>query len=160
MSRAALRRRLLPLALALVCGLSLAAQAAPADEARRLYAAFVAGQNRHDFAAVRATLLASPEFLWVSNGLSVWGPDAALDRMMQFHGAGLWRIRPVEARARVVELGPDAAMLHIPLELQIGDPAAPEHFRFLVSALCVARAEGWRIAALLTTTANPEQWME
>src|SRR5215213_1891618 len=42
-----------------------AARAAPAEEARRLYEAFAA-QNAHGFAAVRATLLESPRFLWVS----------------------------------------------------------------------------------------------
>ena len=132
------------------------ASAGPAEEARRLYGAFVAAQNAHDFAAVRATLLDSPRFLWVSNGLSIWGVEPALRRMMGYHGAEIWRIDPLESRAVAVEAGPGSAFLHIPLELTFGERAAPVRFRILVTALCVATPTGWRIAGLFTTDANPE----
>lgn len=132
--------------------------ASPAEEARRLYAEFVAGQNGHDFERVKSTLLDSPRFLWVTNGLSIWGRDAAVARMAEYHKAEVWRITPEEDRAAAVEVAPDAAFLHLPLELEIGSRAeGPERFRFLVSALCVATPAGWRFAALFTTTRNPEQ---
>jgi hypothetical protein len=45
----------------------------------------------------------------------------------------------------------------VPLELSIGSNAdGPDHFHFLVSALCVATPQGWRIAALFTTMENRE----
>lgn len=136
------------------------AQAGPAEEARRLYAAFVAAQNAHDFNGVRATLLEGERFLWVSNGLSIWGSEAAIARMMRYHSAEVWRIDPVEARAAAVVVAPDAAYLHIPLVLTFGARDAPSRYRILVSALCAETPAGWRIAALFTTDANPEGWTE
>ena len=38
------------------------------------------------------------------------------------------------------------------LTLTIGLKAKPDAIHFLVSILCVKKAEGWRIAALFTTT--------
>ena len=68
--------RVMFMAIALLAGLAGRAAAGPAEEARRLYADFVAAQNANDLAGVRGLLLDSPRFLWVTNGLSVWGPDA------------------------------------------------------------------------------------
>ena len=154
-------RRIL-LALCLVCAAAGARAATPEEAARALYARFVAAQNAHDFAAVRATLLDSPRFLWVTNGLSVWGPDAALQRMTGFHGNEVWRIDPAWERAATVEVAPGAAVaLHVPLVLTVGRRAAPDRYRILISALCVrGAADEWRIAALFTTDANPEGWPE
>jgi hypothetical protein len=39
----------------------------------------------------------------------------------------------------------------LPLALEIGDRAAPQTYRFLVTMMCIRRDDGWRIAALLTT---------
>ena len=61
-----------------------AAAADPADAVRSLYERFAAAQNAHDLAAVRPLLLDGPEFLWVSDGQSFWGPDAVLARMASF----------------------------------------------------------------------------
>lgn len=125
--------------------------------ARDLYGRFVAAQNAHDFAAVRATLLDSPRFLWVTNGLTVWGPDAAIARMQGFHANEIWRIDPDWARARTASVTPDTALLHVPLVLTVGRIAAPDRYRILVTAVCARGADGaWRIAALLTTDENPE----
>lgn len=133
------------------------AQAPPAEAARRLYARFVAAQNAHDFDAVRATLLDSRHFLWVTNGLSLWGPEAALARLRAFHANEVWRIDPAWDRAEAVETTPDTVLLHVPLVLTVGPRAAPARYRILISALCVRTADaGWRIAALLTTDENPE----
>jgi hypothetical protein len=100
-------------------------------------------------------LLDSPRFLWVSDGLSVWGREAVLKRMSLFQEAPVWRVAPELERSVAVELGADAAYLHLPLALTIGSSGAPETFRFLVSVLCVATPDGWRIAALFTTTEKP-----
>jgi hypothetical protein len=134
------------------------AKAGPAEAARRLYADFVAAQNAHDFVRLRATLLDSPEFLWVTNGLSVWGVEAALRRIMGFHVHEVWHITPLEAQIAAVTVNPTTAFLHVPLELVVGPRANPARFRILVSALCTEAVQGWRIAALFTTDANPEQW--
>jgi hypothetical protein len=136
------------------------AKAGPGEEARRIYAAFVAAQNAHDFAGLRDTLLDQPEFLWVTNGLSVWGPEMALRRIMGFHASEVWHITPLEARSVAIEVNPSTAFLHVPLELVVGPRDAPARYRILVSALCTETPKGWRIAALFTTDSNPEQWPE
>ena len=139
----------------LALALTGAAHADPAAEARALYNRFVAAENANDFDAVRSVLLDSPEFLWVTNGLSIWGREAAVRRMTDYHTAEVWHIQPENARAVAVEVSPAASFLHVPLELSIGSKAdGPDHFHFLVSALCVATPQGWRIAALFTTMEN------
>lgn len=147
--------------LALVASLaaSAAAWASPAEEVRALYARFVAAQNSHDLDHVRAVLLDSPTFLWVSDGMSVWGPDETLARMASFQKAEVWRVEPNLARSTTVEVSPTVAYLHLPLTLEIGGKAAPgpDRLRFLVSVLGVETADGWRIAALFTTT-EKLQW--
>jgi len=145
------------IAMAFALALSGAAHADPAAEARQLYERFVAAENASDFDAVRSVLLDSPQFLWVTNGLSIWGRDAAVRRMADYHTAEVWHIQPDEAKAVAVEVSSGASVLHVPLELSIGSKAdGPDHFHFLVSALCVATPQGWRIAALFTTMENRE----
>jgi ketosteroid isomerase-like protein len=143
--------------LALLIGLSAApvTSAAPADEVRALYGRFLEAQNARDFARVRSVLLDSLKFLWVSDGISVWGPDALVKRMSLFQKAEVWRVEPDFAAAVAVEVDGGAAYLHVPLALEIGPAAGPDRLRFLVSVLGVETGKGWRIAALFTTTEKP-----
>jgi hypothetical protein len=133
------------------------AMAGPSDEARALYARFVIAQNASDFAAVETLLLDSQQFLWVTNGIAIWGHDAAIRRMQEYHKAEIWHIEPVAAKTVAVAVTDSTAFVNVPLELTIGaNKDGPDRFKFLVSALCVATSQGWRIAALFTTTANDE----
>jgi hypothetical protein len=129
-----------------------AAAADPAGAVRSLYERFAAAQNAHDLAAVRPLLLDGPEFLWVSDGQSFWGPDAVLARMASFQRAEVWRVEPDLDRAVAIPVREGVAYLHLPLVLVIGPRASPDRLRFLVSMLGVETEAGWRIAALFTTT--------
>jgi ketosteroid isomerase-like protein len=122
------------------------------DEVRATYLAFAAAQNARDLKSVRSLLLDSPQFLWVSDGRSVWGPDATIARMASFQEAEVWRVEPALADAVPVRMGTGSAFLHLPLRLVIGSAAEPDRLKFLVTALCSRTADGWRIAALFTTT--------
>ena len=122
---------------------------------RALYERFAAAQNAHDLAAVRPLLLPGPEFLWVSDGQSFWGADAVLARMASFQTAPVWRVEPDLARAVAVPVRDGVAYLHLPLVLVIGNSEHPDRLRFLVSMLGVETAQGWKIAALFTTTEKP-----
>jgi ketosteroid isomerase-like protein len=152
-----LPRRLLAAAL-LAPTAGAAAEATPAEAARALFARFVAAQNAHDFAAVRALLAEGDGFLWVSNGAPYWGAEALIRRNMGFHAQEVWRIATLDHAARSVTLGPASALHHTPLELTVGPRAAPQRFRLLITAVCSRGATGWRISALLTADANPEAW--
>lgn len=127
----------------------------PAGEIVALYERFAEAQNRRDPAAVRALLLSSERFLWVSDGKAYWGPDTMVERMIRFQKAELWRVEPDRARRRIVAISADRAHLFQPLVLRIGAAAAPDAIPFLVSVLCVRTADGWRIAGLLTTVEKP-----
>jgi ketosteroid isomerase-like protein len=131
-------------------------RADPGDDVRDVYARFLAAQNARDLAHVRSVLWDSPKFLWVSDGMSVWGPDALVDRMSQFQKAEVWHVEPDLAKAVPVELSGTTAYLHLPLVLTIGSSANPDRLRFLVSVLGIQTPAGWRIAALFTTTEKPK----
>jgi ketosteroid isomerase-like protein len=119
------------------------------------YARFAEAQNARDLTRVKALLLDSPDFLWVSDGKSVWGRDALIERMGRFQSLEVWRVEPLLDEARVVEVADGVAYVNMPLDLRLGARAEPTTTRFLVSILCRRTDEGWRIAALFTTLANP-----
>ena len=145
--------------LSLVASLLTAAPASASEEGESLalYRRFYAGQNARDLETVRATLLDSPRFLWVSNGQSFRGRETMLARMAAFQEAEVWEVTPDLAAAEIDQFAAGAATLHLPLELAFGarDPG-PERYLFLVTALCVRTDSGWRIAALLTTRAGAD----
>lgn len=122
------------------------------EEVLDVYGAFAAAQNARDPARIAAFFIDGPDFLWVSDGQSFWGREAAIARMSSFQKAAVWRVVPDLDHARVIEQGEGVALLHMPLILEIGGEAAPDRLRFLVSILFRDAGDGWRIAALLTTT--------
>ena len=67
------------------------AVAAPADEVRTTFDCFVAAQNVHHVMAVESLLLGSPDFVWITRGTAVWGPDAALKRFASLY-EGTWHL--------------------------------------------------------------------
>ena len=132
------------------------ARADTAADVRAVYQQFVTAQNAGDLQKVRSVLLDSPRFLWITDGMAVWGPDAALARMALFQQSEIWQVEPDPAKSQVIELGAVTAIFHLPLTLAIGAKAAgPDRLRFLVEVVCTRTAAGWRIAALLTTADKP-----
>ena len=146
-------RRLLLLLLLLAA--APAAAEDPGRAVRALYERFAAAQNARDLAAVRPLLLPGPDFLWVSDGQSFWGADTVLARMASFQTAAVWRVEPDLARAVAVPVRDGVAYLHLPLVLVIGNAEHPDRLRFLVSMLGVETEQGWKIAALFTTSEKP-----
>ncbi len=133
-----------------------ATRAGTPDEVLSLYKNFASAQNARNLSEIGAQFLDSPDFLWVSDGKSFWGRKAVLERMSLFQGAEVWRVEPGLDKARVIELNGTSAYLHLPLDLVIGTAAKPDRISFLVSMLGVKTAQGWKIAALFTTTAKPD----
>jgi uncharacterized protein (TIGR02246 family) len=144
-------RKILATFVAVVLVSTVAARADTASEIRAVYEQFRAAQNARDLAKVKTFLIDTPQFLWVSDGMSFWGPDALIKRMAEFQLAEVWHVDPELERAAIVNVDDSAAYLHMPLTLTIGPKSKPDTIRFLVSILCVKKAEGWRIAALFTT---------
>ncbi len=141
--------------LALALFAEIAAGPAHADWAEGVRATYDRfAQNARGLRRVRELLLDSPQFLWVSDGMSVWGRETMLERMASFQEAVVWRVEPDLARAEPVRVSEATAFLNLPLTLVIGSQSSPDRLRFLVSILCVRGVDGWRIAALFTTNAK------
>ena len=81
------------LAVVIAASLGTAAFAAPEDDVKATFDNFVAAQNAHDAAAVRALLVDAPDFLWITRGNVVWGRDAAMKRF-EANYAGTWKLAP------------------------------------------------------------------
>jgi len=115
------------------------------------YRRFLAAQSARDLERVGSFFTDRPDFLWVSDGQSYWGREQVLARMSGFQRADVWQVTPDLDGATIVDLGARAAMMHFPLELEIGETGTTDTLGFLVSILFREEAGHWRIAALLTT---------
>ncbi len=137
------------------CTLIGSAQASDAQDILATYQRFVSAQNDRDLTRAKAEFLDTPDFLWVSDGKSIWTREAVLERMSRFQQLEVWHADPLLGEARIVSLGPDVAYLHMPLDLTLGTKASPSITRFLVSIVFKRVASRWKIAALLTTLDTP-----
>ena len=121
-----MRKILAGMAFTLAAMTSSEVRATPTDQVRAIYGRFLAAQNARDLQQVRSMLWNSPKFLWVSDGNSVWGADALVERMGQFQQAEIWHVESDLAKAVPVELSDTTAYLHLPLVLTIGSSAKPD----------------------------------
>jgi uncharacterized protein (TIGR02246 family) len=125
------------------------APAGTEDEAKALFAKFVAAQNAHDLKAVGELLQDSPQFLWITRGMPIWGRDAALKRFEALY-QGTWSLDPKIDELRVIELQPGVVQLYAPITFMIspaGQTAQPT--RFLMNLVVVKTADGWKVSSIL-----------
>jgi uncharacterized protein (TIGR02246 family) len=125
------------------------ARADTEDEVKALFAKFVAAQNAHDLKAVGELLQDSPQFLWITRGMPIWGRDAALKRFESLY-QGTWSLDPKVDELRVIELQPGVAQLYVPITFMIS-PAGQtaQQTRFLMNQLVVKTATGWKVSSIL-----------
>src|SRR5437764_11578478 len=94
------------------------ARAGTEDEVKAIFAKFVAAQNAHDLKAVGDLLQDSPQFLWITRGIPIWGRDAALKRFEALY-QGTWSLDPKTEEFRVIELQPGVVQLYVPITFMI-----------------------------------------
>lgn len=139
------------MALILLAGVTSAAApvfAGPTEEVRTRFDGFVAAQNAHDLAAVRGFLAEGPEFVWITRGQVIEGPEAALDRFSSLY-QGTWRLDPA-SQVRTYVVAPDIVQLVAPVTFRIGPPGQPaSETLFLLTQLWRRTPSGWRIESLL-----------
>jgi hypothetical protein len=136
--------------LALTAALTMGNAFAGVDEdVKATFDRFVTAQNAHDISAVRDLLWDSPEFLWITRGVPIWGRDAALKRFESLY-QGTWKLSPDTSNLKVVALTDATAQLFVPIMFNIGPPgqAAPDT-PFLMNQTLVKTTGGWRIANIL-----------
>src|SRR5260370_21935842 len=125
------------------------ARAGSEAEVKELFAKFVAAQNAHDLKAVGELLQDSPQFLWITRGIPIWGRDAALKRFEGLY-QGTWSLDPKIDELRVIELQPGVVQLYVPITFMIspaGQTAQPT--RFLMNQVVVKTADGWKVSSIL-----------
>jgi uncharacterized protein (TIGR02246 family) len=125
------------------------ARASSEDEVKALFAKFVAAQNTHDLKAVGELLQDSPQFLWITRGIAIWGRDAALKHFEALY-QGTWSLDPKIDELRVIELQPGVVQLYVPITFMIspaGQTAQPT--RFLMNQVLVKTANGWKVSSIL-----------
>ncbi|MFM2148070.1 MAG: hypothetical protein RLZZ187_376 [Pseudomonadota bacterium] len=129
------------------------AMATVQDEVTATFRQFVAAQNARDATALTPLLRAGPDFVWVTtSGETVWGRDAALARF-RTNWQSQWHLAPDFDALRVVEVAPDAALLHVPVMAVFaphGQPATPRLVQW--SGVFAREAGRWTVAAILLAT--------
>ena len=139
----------------LVLGASQVAMATVEEDVAATFEQFVAAQNAHDVSAVRGLLSDSPQFLWISRGVPIWGRDAAMDRFGMLY-QGTWKLSPERTALRVTILNEGSAQLFVPILFSIGGQGQPaSDSLFLMNQTLVKTAAGWRIANILPIPAAP-----
>jgi ketosteroid isomerase-like protein len=124
-------------------------QAGTEDEVKAQFSKFVAAQNAHDLKAVSDTLLDSPQFLWITRGVPIWGRGAALKRFEALY-QGTWSLDPKTDELKVFEVQPGVAQVYVPITFMIapaGQTAQPA--RFLMNQILVKTPEGWKVSRIL-----------
>jgi ketosteroid isomerase-like protein len=131
------------------------AVSSPEDDVKALFERFVTAQNAHDASAVRDLLLDSPNFLWISRGITIWGRDAAIKRFETFY-QGTWRLSPDSSSLKIIMLGDSAAQLYAPIMFTTGAPGQPaQDGPTLMNQTLVKTPAGWRVASILPIAVPP-----
>ncbi len=106
-------------------------------------------QNDHDIAKLGSLLLASPDFLWITRGMPIWGTEAAFKRFAALY-EGTWRLEPEATGLKIIMLSQDAAQLFVPIRFTIGKAGQPAQTTlFLINQVLVRRSDGWRVSSIL-----------
>jgi hypothetical protein len=118
-------------------------------EARAFFTKFVAAQNAHSAADVRAMLWNSPSMLLFSRGAETRGPDAVADRFAEYY-QGTWHLEPDMSQFHVAAISNDVMQILVPIVFTRGLPGEPpQDNTFLISQTFVRDAGGWHIASIL-----------
>jgi ketosteroid isomerase-like protein len=124
-------------------------EAGAEDDVRATMERFVATQNAHDLTALRDLLVDSPQFLWITRGIPIWGRQAALARFEALY-RGTWKLEPAMSELRVVMLGDAAAQIYVPITFTIGAAGeAPTTTRFLMNQVLLKTGDGWKVTSIL-----------
>lgn len=141
--------RIAVVAALIACATPSAAAAAPQDELRSVFTKFIAAQNAHDIQALEPLLLDSPDFLWITRGVPVWGRAEALKKFAILY-QGTWHLEPDPEVFRVVQLRRDMAQIFVPVVFTLGPPGQPPRQALLYLNETLVKVDGvWRISSIL-----------
>jgi hypothetical protein len=141
----------------------------PLDQATRdgirvLYKQLIDAENRHDLAAVRALVWASPNALFVAktataaegNWAGFWGTDIVIQHLGELYRAGPFHIEPNYEREKVVGITSEVAETYAPVKITVayaGQTPVPTPFLMILD--WVRTPAGWRMATDIALPVPP-----
>jgi len=126
------------------------------DEVRAVFDKYIAAQNAHDLKSMRALLIDSPDFLWISRGKPLWGREAALKSLEERY-KGTWHLDVDRKEFRVVSVSRRVAQVYAQTQLTVGEPGVePAKNRVYTNVVMVKKPEGWRITSILPILVPPQ----
>jgi hypothetical protein len=134
------------------------------NELRGLYKRLIDAENRHDVAAVRSFVWASPNTLFVAktataaegNWAGFWGADVVLNHLDDLYKAGPFEIEPEYDKEKVVALSHHVAETYVPVSITVayaGQTPVPKPFLMILE--WVRTPEGWRMATDIALPVPP-----
>jgi len=133
-------------------------------EINALYHKLIEAENRHDLAAVRPMVWASPLTLFVAktatpaegNWAGFWGTDVVIGHLGDLYNAGSFRIDPDYDKEKVVGLTHDVAETYVPVKITVayaGQTPVPKPFLMILD--WIRTPEGWRMATDIALPVPP-----
>ena len=124
------------------------------DELKALYKQLIDAENRHDLAAVKPLIWASPSTLFVAktataaegNWAGFWGMEIVMQHFGELY-AGTFRIDPEYPKEKVVGLTRDVAETYAPVQITVaygGQTPVPKPFLMILT--WIRTPQGWRMA--------------
>lgn len=114
---------------------------------------FVDAQNARDLATVSDLLWDSPQFLYITGGKAVWGPEAAQKIFGQrYKDLEAWKLEPDLAQTQFIPLSEngDVWLAFMPMDFTFGLPGEPAQVERDFTNFVIRRTQqGWRIASIL-----------
>jgi hypothetical protein len=126
---------------------------AASPDLRPAFQEFVVVQNARDLTKLKLVLLDSPDFLWVSGGVAIWGRDAALRRFAELY-KGTWKLEPNMAAYRSQQLAADVAEIFVPILITVGPAGKPAtKLKVLMNLIYIHVGNDWKLAKILPAPA-------
>ena len=126
------------------------------NDPKQTLEAFIKAQNQHDLAAVKNLLFDSPNFLWITKGVAIWGREAALSRFEALY-KGTWTLQPDYEKLKMTELDRKTIQIFVPITFSIGDAGQnAKNINFLMNMVLIKKNKTWVVSSLLPIpAANP-----
>ena len=126
------------------------------NDPKQTLEAFIKAQNQHDLSAVKNLLFDSPNFLWITKGVAIWGREAALSRFEVLY-KGTWMLQPDYEKLKMTELDKKTIQIFVPITFSIGDAGQnAKNINFLMNMVLIKKNKTWVVSSLLPIpSANP-----
>lgn len=119
------------------------------DDSKSFFESFVKAQNNHDLNAVSDLLMDSPDFLWITKGVAIWGKEAALKKFEVLY-KGTWILEPDMTAFKVRTFNSKTWQVFVPIIFTIGEPGQePKKIKFLMNMVLIMSAGKLKLASLL-----------